>query len=66
MRMIQLEMLNVLLMVLAPNEQFGKLSVTTRAYINKLMEDKKLPNKDMQALQELWFDVVNWSIISPM
>ena len=58
-RMIQLEMLNALLMVLAPKEQFSQLSVIARACISKLTEGEKLLNKARQALQELSFDVVN-------
>ena len=40
-------------------EQFGQPSVIARAYINKLVEKRKLQGDDRQALQEFSFDVVN-------
>ncbi|CAB4040970.1 WDFY family member 4, partial [Paramuricea clavata] len=41
-------------------EQFGQPSVIARAYINKLVEKRKLQGDDRQALQEFSFDVVNY------
>ena len=40
-------------------EQFGQSSVIARAYINKLVDKRKLASNDRQSLQELSFDVVN-------
>ena len=40
-------------------EQFGQLSVVARAYITKLTDKQKIQDNYRQALQELFFDVVN-------
>ena len=40
-------------------EQFGQSSVIARAYINKLVDKRKLASNDTPALQELSFDVIN-------
>ena len=40
-------------------EQFGQPSVIARAYITKLTDKRKIQDNDRQALQELFFDVVN-------
>ena len=40
-------------------EQFGQRSVRARAYITKLTDKHKIQDNNRQALQELFFDVVN-------
>ena len=40
-------------------EQFGKPSVISRAYITNLTHKPKIQDNDRQALQELFFDVLN-------
>ena len=40
-------------------EQFAQPSVIARAYITKLTDKRKIQDNDRQALQELFFDVVN-------
>ena len=39
--------------------QFGQPSAIARVYISKLVDKRKLQTNDRQALQELYFDVVN-------
>ena len=40
-------------------EQFGQPSVIARAYINKLVDSRKIQSNDRKALQQLSFDVAN-------
>ena len=41
-------------------EQFGQPNVMARAYIINLIDKQKIQDNDIQALQELFFDVVNY------
>ena len=41
-------------------EQFGQPNVMARAYITNLIDKQKIQDNDIQALQEFFFDVVNY------
>ena len=41
-------------------ERFGQPNVMARAYITNLIDKQKIQDNDIQALQKLFFDVVNY------